>query len=116
MEFQERLNSLLKNIEGAEGIALAGLDGISIESQSSGPDMTHIGAEYAVLLNDAKRAAMDLNLGEIQRFSVLTDRRHLHFSLLKSDYFLSIVVQNRGNWGETRYQLRRKVGDIEEEL
>lgn len=116
MGFRERLISLMAEVEGSAGAALVGIDGIPIESESSGADMVTLTAEYAALLADVQRASEDLKLGGTKRLSVVTDRMNLFFSLLKSDYFLALAARNRGNWGKARYKLEAQARKLEEEM
>ena len=116
MDFPERLTLLMADVEGSTGAALVGLDGIPIESASSDLDMVSLAAEYAAILGDVKRASQDLRLGETRALSVLTDRMGLFFSLLKSECFLALTVQNRGNWGRARYKVKGHSQKLEEEM
>jgi len=116
MDFQQRLNSLMADVEGSTGAALVGLDGIPIESVSSGLDMVSLAAEYAAILGDAKEASQDLKLGETRALSIRTDKMNLFFSLLGSECFLALTVPNRGNWGKARYRLKGHSRQLEEEM
>jgi len=116
MGFPERLTSLMAEVEGARGAALVGLDGIPIESTPSGLDMVSLAAEYAAVLGDAKRASRELKMGETRALSILTDRMNLFLSLLKSECFLALTVQNRGNWGRARYKVKGHSRKLEEEM
>jgi len=115
-DFLERLTSLASEVEGATGTALVGLDGIQIESLSQGLDSVNAGAEFASILGDSLKASQDLNLGRMKTLSVLTSRGNLFFSLLKSDYFLMLAAENRGNWGRGRYKLSDYARKLEEEM
>ena len=115
-DFLEGLVSLTSAVEGSKGAALVGLDGIPIESLSQGLDSVDAGAEYASILGDAQKASQDLNLGQVQALSILTDRMSLLFSLLKSEYFLMLAVENRGNWGKAKYKLSGHTRKLEEEM
>jgi predicted regulator of Ras-like GTPase activity (Roadblock/LC7/MglB family) len=114
LDFLERLASLNRQVEGSMGTALIGSDGIEIESLSAGLDMVDVGAEYAAILGDSRRASQDLNLGRVNSLFVLTDRTNLFFSLLKSDCFLMLAAANRGNWGRTRYEISRQARRFQE--
>jgi len=98
------------------GAALVGLDGIPIESLSQGLDSVEAGAEYAAILGDAQKASQELNLGQVRGLSILTDRMALLFSLLKSEYFLMLAVENLGSWGKARYRLSGHTRKLEEEM
>jgi predicted regulator of Ras-like GTPase activity (Roadblock/LC7/MglB family) len=115
-DFLERLGSLTAAVEGSMGAALVGLDGIPVESLSQGLDSVDAGAEYAAILGDAQKASQDLDLGQIRGLSILTDRMRLLFSLLKSEYFLMLAVENLGNWGKARYRLSDHTRKLEEEM
>jgi predicted regulator of Ras-like GTPase activity (Roadblock/LC7/MglB family) len=115
-DFHEELASLTAAVEGSMGAALVGLDGIPIESLSQGLDSVDAGAEYAAILGDAQKASQDLNLGQIRGLSIFTDRMGLLFSLLKSEYFLMLAVENVGNWGKARHRLSSHSRKLEEEM
>jgi predicted regulator of Ras-like GTPase activity (Roadblock/LC7/MglB family) len=115
-DFLEGLTSLTAAVEGSIGAALVGLDGIPIESLSRGLDSVDAGAEYSAILGDARKASQDLNLGQIRGLFILTDRMGLLFSLLKSEYFLMLAVENLGNWGKARHRLSSHTRELEEEM
>jgi predicted regulator of Ras-like GTPase activity (Roadblock/LC7/MglB family) len=116
MEFRERLTSLLADVEGSMGTALVGLDGIPVEHLSRELDMVNLGAEYAAIIGDAKKASQDLNLGDLKTLSILTQQMSLLFSLLQHGYFIALTVQNRGNWGKTRFRLQHHSERLEGEI
>jgi predicted regulator of Ras-like GTPase activity (Roadblock/LC7/MglB family) len=116
MEFRRRLTLLLADVEGSTGTALVGLDGVPVEHLSEELDMVNLGAEYAPVIGDAKRASQDLDLGDLKAVSILTHRMSLLFSLLPHDYFVTLAVQNRGNWGKTRYKLQHHTERLKGEI
>lgn len=116
MGFPERLTSLMSDVEGSIGAALIGLDGLPIESTSSGMNMDSLAAEYASVLGDAQKALRDLTLGRMRMLSVLTDRMSLFFFLLQSECFLAFTLENRGGWGRARERVGGHGRKLEEEV
>ena len=93
---------------------------VSLRSQPSGPDMTapRCGMS-AELISQARSIAenhRELDAGEVQQFSVTTDRLTLMVSSVAKDYYLLLVLGPEGSYGRARFELKRARLLFEEDL
>ena len=74
--FLERLSTISSRIEGAEALSLVAEDGIPIESvnASNDLDLELLAAELVSQARSISSDQRELAVGEVQQFSVTTDR------------------------------------------
>jgi predicted regulator of Ras-like GTPase activity (Roadblock/LC7/MglB family) len=116
--FLDKLSRISERVEGVRALALVDHDGISVESVSSDPDLDLelLAAELvtqARAMNDHNR---ELQIGEVQQFSITTERAILLMSAVEGGYFLLLVLEPGGNYGRARFELRRARLSLEDEL
>lgn len=116
--FLDRLALIRDRIDGALALSLIDKDGIQVESVSgdSGLDLDLLAAE---LITQARSIADDhreLGVGEVQQFSVATDRFTLMVSSVAKGYYLLLVLEKRGSFGRARFELRRARLLLEDDL
>ncbi len=107
--FLERLSQISGRIEGAEALSLVAQDGIPIESVSSRSDLD-LDLLAAELVSQARSISSDhreLAVGEVQQFSVTTERYTFIVSSVAKGYYLLLVLGERGIYGRARFELRR---------
>ena len=107
--FLDRLSRITNRIEGALALSLVARDGIPVESFSSDPDLDLdvLAAELVAQVRSITENHRELDAGEVQHFSVTTDRLTLMVSSVASDYYLLLVLGPEGNHGRARFELRR---------
>lgn len=107
--FLERLSGISNRIDGALALSLVGRDGLPIESVSSAPDLDLevLAAELVAQVRSIAENHRELAVGEVQQFSVTTDRLTLIVSAVAVDYYLLLVLGPEGNYGRARFELRR---------
>ncbi len=116
--FLERLSQVSARIEGARALTLVGEDGIAVESVSSSPDLDLdlIAAELIAQLRGIAHDNREFRMGEVQQFSVTTDRYTFIVSAVARGYFLLLVLGECGVHGRARFELRRARQLFEKDL
>jgi predicted regulator of Ras-like GTPase activity (Roadblock/LC7/MglB family) len=107
--FLDQLSSISNRIDGAVALSLVAGDGISVESVSSDPDLDLdvLAAELVAQTRAISENHRELEAGEVQVFSVATDRFTLMVSSVAAGYYLLLVLGPEGNQGRARFELRR---------
>jgi len=107
--FLEHLSRISNRIDGAVALSLVAKDGIPVESFSSDPDLDLdvLAAELVAQARSISDNHRELDVGEVQQLSVMTDRLTLMVSSVAADYYLLLVLGPEGNYGKARFELRR---------
>jgi predicted regulator of Ras-like GTPase activity (Roadblock/LC7/MglB family) len=107
--FLEQLSRISDQIGGVLALSLVAKDGIPVESVSSDPDLDLevLSAELVAQARSITENHRNLDVGEVQQLSVVTDRMTLIVSAVTADYFLLLVLGPGGNHGRARFELRR---------
>jgi predicted regulator of Ras-like GTPase activity (Roadblock/LC7/MglB family) len=116
--FLEQLSRISDQIGGVLALSLVARDGIPVESVSSDPelDIEVLAAELVSQARSITENHRDLDVGEVQQLSILTDRLTLIVSSVTRDYYLLLVLGPDGNYGRARFELRRARLALEREL
>ncbi len=107
--FLEKLSQISNRVDGILALSLVAKDGIAVESVSSDPDLD-LEVLAAELISQARSIAenqRELDAGEVQQFSVTTDRLTLMVSSVAKDYYLLLVLGPEGSYGRARFELKR---------
>jgi predicted regulator of Ras-like GTPase activity (Roadblock/LC7/MglB family) len=116
--FLDQLSRISNRIDGAVALSLVARDGLPVESFSSDPelDLEVLAAELIAQVRSITENHRELDVGEVQQLSVMTDRLTLMVSSVAADYYLLLVLGPEGNYGKARFELRRARLLLEEEL
>ncbi|MFL6237283.1 MAG: roadblock/LC7 domain-containing protein [Thermoanaerobaculia bacterium] len=116
--FLDQLSRISNRIDGAVALSLVAKDGIPVESFSSDPDLDLdvLAAELVAQARSISDNHRELDVGEVQQLSVMTDRLTLMVSSVAADYYLLLVLGPEGNYGKARFELRRARLLLEEDL
>ena len=116
--FLDQLSRISNRIDGAVALSLVAKDGIQVESVSSDPDLDLevLAAELVAQARSISDNHRELDVGEVQQLSVMTDRLTLMVSSVAADYYLLLVLGPEGNYGKARFELRRARLLLEEDL
>ena len=104
-----RLNALLGRIDGALAVSLVAADGIPVAT-AGGDDAFDVDALAAELLTQVRAISdeqRDLDVGEVEQYSVSTDRYTILIGLLQAGYYLLLVLSREASYGRARFELRR---------
>ena len=116
--FLDQLSRISNRIDGALALSLVARDGLPVESFSSDPelDLEVLAAELIAQVRSISENHRELDVGEVQQLSVMTDRLTLMVSSVAADYYLLLVLGPEGNYGRARFELRRARLLLEAEL
>ena len=116
--FLDKLSRISERVEGVRALALVDRDGISVESVSSDPDLDLelLAAELVTQARAMSDHNRELDIGDVQQFSITTDRAVLMMSTIEGGYFLLLVLEPDGNYGRARFELRRARLSLEDDL
>jgi predicted regulator of Ras-like GTPase activity (Roadblock/LC7/MglB family) len=116
--FLDQLSQISNRIDGALALSLVAKDGMPVESVSSDPslDLEVLAAELVNQVRSITENHRELEVGEVQHLSVMTDRMTLMVSSVAADYYLLLVLGPEGSYGRARFELRRARLLLEAEL
>ena len=118
MVFREVLAGVKEKVDGALAISLIGLDGIAVEAinpQKNVP-LDTLGAEFGGFIKSIKLSNTELNTGEVQQFSLVTEKYVTFLSAVTPEYFILLVMRPDGNYGRARFELGRAKHLLRDEL
>jgi predicted regulator of Ras-like GTPase activity (Roadblock/LC7/MglB family) len=115
--FKQMLAAIVDRVEGAMAISLIGLDGIAIESVNpNGVAIESMGAELGGFVKSIRIVSSDLDSGDVQQLTVVTDRYAIFLSAVTHEYFVLLVIAANGNYGRARFELARARQPLRAEL
>jgi predicted regulator of Ras-like GTPase activity (Roadblock/LC7/MglB family) len=111
MGFTETLTGMANRIEGCAAVVILGIDGIPIERHvrdlSPLVDIDAVATEFTTLVRRSMKTASDTELGEMSEMVFATDAMSFLFRPITSEYFLLLALNNGGNLGRARFELRK---------
>ena len=115
--FKEVLQGIHDRVEGALGVSLIGLDGIAIASiNDDGVPLDVMGAEFGGFIKSIRVSNTDLDTGEVEQFSLVTEKYIAFLSAVTPEYFVLLVLRPDGNYGRARFELARAKHLLRDEL
>ncbi len=115
--FREVLASIRDKVDGALAVSLIGLDGIAIDSVNDGRvPLDVLGAEFGGFIRSIRLSNTELNTGEVEQFSLVTEKYVTFLSAVTADYFVLLVMRPDGNYGRARFELARAKHLLRDEL
>ncbi|WP_321370723.1 roadblock/LC7 domain-containing protein [uncultured Desulfuromusa sp.] len=109
--FKNILETIVVNCSGGIGAVLMGYDGIGIDQyviEEKTLDLNLVGIEYSNVTKEIAGAAEILNIGKLQEVSIKTEFYYVIIHALTDDYFVALMVERSGNYGQGRYLLMRE--------
>jgi len=118
MDFKAVLNEIVNNVDGAIGAGLVGTDGIVIDQVSTKGvfDMSAVGAEYATIIKNAKKASENFGLGKTNEIMISTEKAMMIMMMVSQSYFIAIALELDGNLGRGRLEVKKAIPKLEREL
>jgi predicted regulator of Ras-like GTPase activity (Roadblock/LC7/MglB family) len=111
MGFTETLSSLADRIDGCAAVVILGIDGIPIERHvrdlDGSLDIESVATEFTSLVRRSMRTASDTELGEMREMVFATDSMSFLLRPITSEYFLLLALNQGGNVGRARFELRK---------
>ena len=108
-DIPRRLNTLLERIDGALAVSLVAADGIPVATASADGafDVEALAAELLTQVRAISDEQRELAVGEVDQYSVSTDRFTILIGLLQAGYYLLLVLDRESSYGRARFELRR---------
>jgi predicted regulator of Ras-like GTPase activity (Roadblock/LC7/MglB family) len=109
MAFQQHLEAICGQVEGAIACSVMGFNGLPVASHQtsdSGVDLDGLWVEYSSLFTQIQKAAESLQGGQVMEVAVHTDRLTTLVRMVTADYFLALALSPDGNVGKGRFALR----------
>ncbi len=116
--FRERLEDVADRIDGTLALSLIAKDGIAVETlaREESLDLELLAAELMSQVRAVAQNHQELSVGQVKRFSVISEKYILMIGALTEDYFLLLVLKAGASSGRARFELRRAVLSFEEDL
>lgn len=116
--FGSTLADVRARVEGVLAISLIGLDGIAIETQKVAGDVPieSLAAELGSFVKSIRLTNTELHLGDVEQFSLVTDRYVTFLSEITEEYFVLLILEKNGNYGRARFELSKLKYKLKDEL
>ncbi|MFN3740805.1 MAG: roadblock/LC7 domain-containing protein [Thermodesulfovibrionales bacterium] len=118
MSFSEILKDVVTKVEGSVGAFIIASDGIPIDAyiQKDNIDQSALSAEFSAILKTMNFALENLQLGNMDEFSVATERYKIILRKITPEYYLILVTEPDGNIGKARFFLKITAPKIQKEI
>jgi len=118
MDFKSVLREIVNNVDGAIGAGLVGTDGIVIDQVSSKGafNISEVGAEYATIIKNAKKASENFGLGKTSEILITTEKATMIMMTISNEYFVAIALDLDGNLGRGRLEVKKAIPKLESGL
>jgi predicted regulator of Ras-like GTPase activity (Roadblock/LC7/MglB family) len=115
--FRDVLTGIRDRVDGALAVSIIGLDGIAIEAIKDGSvPLDVLGAEFGAFVKSIRLRDTELNTGDIEQFSLVTEKYVTFLSAVTPEYFVLLVMRPDGNYGRARFELARAKHALRDEL
>ena len=116
--FRQTLEGIQQRVEGLRAASIIGADGIALHSVGDyqQQSLDGIAAEFTTFARSIKVSNTELGSGDLEQFSVVTDRGITLLASLSADYFLLLILGREGNFGRARFETRKARFVLEPEL
>jgi predicted regulator of Ras-like GTPase activity (Roadblock/LC7/MglB family) len=108
-DISARLNRFLDRLDGALAVSLVAGDGIAVATanRDGAFDLDALAAELLTQVRAISDEQRDLGVGEVDQYSVSTDRFTILIGRLQADYYLLLVLKRTSSYGRARFEMRR---------
>ena len=115
--FRQVLEKLSESLEGVLAVTLIGFDGIPMESLNQGTiALDAVSAEFAAFLKSIRLSNTEIDTGDVQQVSVITDCYVIYLSVVATDYLILMVMSPGANHGKARFELLKAKHALRDEL
>lgn len=118
MSFSEVLKDLAREVKGARGAAVVGMDGIVVEHYAVEPglDLQSFAAEYGNVVKVVQNASDSLAMGHARELAVMTEGSGMIIRKINEDYFMALLVGPGAAFGKGRFLVRKAVARVSKEF
>lgn len=117
--FRTILEKIVTSCSGGMGAVLMGYDGIAIDQymvEENTLDLNLVGIEYSNVTKEIRNAAEILQVGTLQEVTIKTEQFYVIIHSLTDEYFVALMLERNGNFGQGRYLLLREAVALREAL
>ena len=117
--FKAILENIVTCCSGGVGAVLMGYDGIGIDQfsvEDNHLDLNLVGIEYSNVTKEIRKAADILSVGVLQEVSIKTEHYYVIIHSLTDEYFVALIIERNGNYGQGRYLLMREAPALRQSL
>ena len=122
MSFREHLEQVCRDVDGAIGCSLMGVDGIEVDTHLSGAgqdelvDLKSLLVEYSAVFRSAREAAAAHEAGGVAELAISTEKVTAVARQVSPEYFMVVALRPEGNLGKARFLLRITAPKLGSEL
>lgn len=112
MGFGEVVREMVEGVGGGVAGTIMGRDGIAVCSYVKGDipwDVEAVGVEYGRVMEEIKRVASNLRLGEVEEISIFGHGSTILVRFINEDYFAALIINTQRYLGKARFILKRAV-------
>ena len=117
--FNKILAKIVDGCSGGVGAVLMGFDGIGIDQynvEENTLDLNLVGIEYSNVTKEISNAADVLRVGKLQEVSIKTEQYYVIIHSLTDEYFVALMINRNGNYGQGRFLLMREAPALRQAL
>ena len=117
--FKAVLENIVTSCTGGVGAVLMGYDGIGIDQfsiEGNSLDLNLVGIEYSNVTKEIRKAAEVLSVGALQEVSIKTELYYVIIHSLTDEYFVALMIERHGNYGQGRFLLMRDAPALRQAL
>ncbi len=115
--FRRVLADIQERVTGTMAISLMDLDGIAIDSLNpASVELDVLRAEFGGFVKSIRLSSTDLDTGEVQQFTLVTEKYTTMLSAVTGDYYILLVLEPGGNYGRARFELAKARHLLRDEL
>ncbi|HEY5281713.1 MAG TPA: hypothetical protein VIM14_02890 [Polyangia bacterium] len=121
--FRDSLQRMVDRLPGGVAGILMGFDGISVDSYTKDGqdekdvlDIQTVGMELAHALGQMRKAADQLDVGQLRELTLKADNLVVLVHLLNDEYFIAWAIKPEASFGKARYLMNLLAPQIRAEL
>lgn len=117
--FKDILEKIVTQCSGGVGAVVMGYDGIGIEqfsAEENSLDLNLVGIEYSNVTKEIRNAAEVLKVGDLEEVAIKTERFYVIIHSLTDEYFVALMLERSGNYGQGRFLLMREAPELRQLL
>lgn len=109
--FKDILQNVVEQTPGAKSIILMGCDGIAVDQVNCAgsivEDVQNIVVEFAAVVKELLHTTTLLAVGDLDEVTVKCEKLTIVLTMLNSEYFVALLLDDDGHLGKGRYLLKR---------
>jgi predicted regulator of Ras-like GTPase activity (Roadblock/LC7/MglB family) len=118
--FRDSLQGMVDRLAGGVAGILMGFDGIAVDAYTKpgeeALDIQTVGMELAHAVVQMRKAAEQLEGGQLRELTLKADNLVVLVYLLTDEYFVACAVKPQASFGKARYLMRLLAPQIQAEL